>query len=121
MDHDAEGEAAVPAQQAGGQTYKILNENPYQSNPTRNWFSVNWFLYLALILFADSISSRVLVIIRLQQKPFYFLGVGLLNIILSVSLNFRAKTPFFITTAGHMFGTGHLVKIKEIKTYLSSN
>jgi len=58
-----------------------------------NWIvaensSINWFLFLSLILFADSISSRVFVILRLQQKPFYFLGVGLLNIILSVFLNY---------------------------------
>ena len=58
-----------------------------------NWIievdsSINWFLFLSLILFSDSISSRVFVILRLQQKPFYFLGVGLLNIILSVFLNY---------------------------------
>ena len=34
--------------------------------------SVYWFLYLALILFADSISSRVFAVLRLAQKPFYF-------------------------------------------------
>jgi O-antigen/teichoic acid export membrane protein len=39
-------------------------------------------------LFSDSISSRVCVVLRLQQKPFYFLGVGLLNIVLSLSLNY---------------------------------
>jgi len=50
--------------------------------------SVNWFLFLALILFSDSISSRIFALLRLAQKPFYFLGVGFLNIVLSVSLNY---------------------------------
>ncbi len=33
------------AQQAGGLTDTMFNENPFQSNRTRNWFSVDWFLY----------------------------------------------------------------------------
>ena len=58
-----------------------------------NWIildnsSINWFLFLALILFADSISSRIFALLRLAQKPFYFLSVGFLNIVLSVSLNY---------------------------------
>jgi len=58
-----------------------------------NWIivensSINWFLFLSLILFSDSISSRIFVVVRLRQKPLYFLGVGLLNIVLSVSLNY---------------------------------
>ncbi|WP_445736677.1 TonB-dependent receptor domain-containing protein [Mariniflexile sp.] len=33
------------AQQAGGLTDAMFNENPYQSNRARNWFEVNWLLY----------------------------------------------------------------------------
>tara|TARA_B100000767_G_C19778281_1_gene544132 strand:+ start:4889 stop:7312 length:2424 start_codon:yes stop_codon:yes gene_type:complete len=33
------------AQQAGGLTDDLFEENPYQSNRERNWFGLNWFLY----------------------------------------------------------------------------
>mgnify|MGYP000356715582 FL=1 len=33
------------AQQAGGLTDNMFNEDPYQSNRERNWFQVKWFLY----------------------------------------------------------------------------
>lgn len=33
------------AQQAGGLTDNMFNENPYQSNRSRNWFEVDWLLY----------------------------------------------------------------------------
>jgi Fe(3+) dicitrate transport protein len=33
------------AQQAGGLTDVMFNQNPTQSNRTRNWFAVNWNLY----------------------------------------------------------------------------
>jgi Fe(3+) dicitrate transport protein len=33
------------AQQAGGLTDAMFNQNPRQSNRTRNWFAVNWNLY----------------------------------------------------------------------------
>ena len=33
------------AQQAGGLTDNMFNENPFQSNRERNWFEVNWILY----------------------------------------------------------------------------
>lgn len=33
------------AQQAGGLTDKMFAENPFQSNRTRNWFTINWLLY----------------------------------------------------------------------------
>ncbi|MFV0248291.1 MAG: TonB-dependent receptor family protein [Tenacibaculum sp.] len=33
------------AQQAGGLTDAMFNENPFQSNRSRNWFEVNWLLY----------------------------------------------------------------------------
>ena len=34
----------------------------------------NWFLYIAIILFADSISSRAFVLLRLNEKPIYLPG-----------------------------------------------
>ena len=33
------------AQQSGGLTDQMFLENPFQSNRSRNWFEVNWFLY----------------------------------------------------------------------------
>ncbi len=33
------------AQQAGGLTDRMFAENPFQSNRTRNWFTVDWLLY----------------------------------------------------------------------------
>ena len=33
------------AQQAGGLTDDLFNENPYQSNRERNWFGLYWFLF----------------------------------------------------------------------------
>ena len=33
------------AQQAGGLSDNLFQENPYQSNRERNWFSLYWFLY----------------------------------------------------------------------------
>ena len=33
------------AQQAGGLTDDMFNENPFQSNRARNWFEVDWLLY----------------------------------------------------------------------------
>jgi Fe(3+) dicitrate transport protein len=33
------------AQQAGGLTDAMFNEDPYQSNRARNWFEVDWLLY----------------------------------------------------------------------------
>jgi len=33
------------AQQAGGLSDAMFAENPYQSNRTRNWFEIDWFLY----------------------------------------------------------------------------
>ena len=33
------------AHQAGGLSDKMFGENPFQSNRSRNWFGLNWFLY----------------------------------------------------------------------------
>ena len=37
------------AQQAGGLSDQMFKEDPYQSNRSRNWFEVDWLLYLSLI------------------------------------------------------------------------
>ena len=33
------------AKQAGGLSDKMFNDNPMQSNRSRNWFELDWFLY----------------------------------------------------------------------------
>ena len=33
------------AQQGGGLSDKMFRENPYQSNRSRNWFGLDWFIY----------------------------------------------------------------------------
>ena len=50
--------------------------------------SYNWFLLIAVILFFDSLSSRVFVVIRLLEKPKQFLLAGMLNIVLSLFFNY---------------------------------
>ena len=39
------------AQQAGGLTDKMFNENIFQSNRERNWFKIDWLLYNSKFLF----------------------------------------------------------------------
>ena len=47
----------------------------------------NWLLLISIILFFDSISSRLLIIIRLLEKPWYYLFIGLSNILSSLIFN----------------------------------
>ena len=47
----------------------------------------NWVKIVACILFFDSISSRLLILLRLFNLPIYFLSIGLINIISSLLLN----------------------------------
>ena len=44
-------------------------------------------LFVMGILFCDMLSSRLMTIIRLLEKPIYFLMVSLANVLLSISLN----------------------------------
>ncbi len=44
------------AQQAGGLTDRMFEEDPFQSNRARNWFQVNWLLYN--LKFEHSFSER---------------------------------------------------------------
>tara|TARA_B110000438_G_C15809768_1_gene649095 strand:+ start:935 stop:2335 length:1401 start_codon:yes stop_codon:yes gene_type:complete len=47
----------------------------------------NVLLLISIILFFDSFSSRILIIIRLLEKPWYYLSIGLTNILSSLALN----------------------------------
>lgn len=49
--------------------------------------SINWFLYVSFILFFDSFSSRAFVVLRLNERPVYFLFAGLINIVFSLWFN----------------------------------
>lgn len=50
-------------------------------------FSKTIGIYSIIIVFFDSLSARSLVLIRLLEKPFYYLFVGLINILVSLGLN----------------------------------
>jgi len=51
-------------------------------------FSTNQLtLFLISILFCDMLSSRLMTIIRLLEKPFYFLIVSFINVVASLFLN----------------------------------
>ena len=52
----------------------------------KNIFNIqyNWLLLISIILFFDSISSRLLIIIRLLEKPWYYLFIGFSNILSSL-------------------------------------
>ena len=47
----------------------------------------NWLCFVAIILFFDSFSSRLIIVLRLLERPLYYLFVGLINIVGSLSLN----------------------------------
>ncbi len=49
------------AKQPGGLTDRMFDENPYQSNRSRNWFGVNWLLYNIQYKYDFSESSKFLV------------------------------------------------------------
>lgn len=44
-------------------------------------------MVISMILFFDSISSRLLIIVRLLERPFYYLFIGFINIVSSLALN----------------------------------
>ena len=47
------------AKQAGGLTDLMFDENPYQSNRSRNWFGVDWLIYNILYNYNFSNSSKI--------------------------------------------------------------
>lgn len=49
--------------------------------------SYNSLFFIAIILFFDSIAARLLVLLRLLERPYYYLFVGLINILGSLFFN----------------------------------
>ena len=47
------------AQQAGGLSDKMFNENPFQSNRSRNWFNIDWLLFQTKIKHSFSDKSKL--------------------------------------------------------------
>ena len=47
------------AQQAGGLTDEMFIDNPLQSNRTRNWFKVNWFLHSTKLLYKKNSTTNL--------------------------------------------------------------
>ena len=56
--------------------------------PVDVFFTSNISLIFVVILFCDMISSRIMQIVRLLEKPYYFLFVGLMNVFVSLFCNF---------------------------------
>ena len=56
--------------------------------------SFNVFYFIAIILFFDSISARLLVLLRLLEKPWVFLLIGFINIVCSFLFNILFLTSF---------------------------
>ena len=47
------------AQQGGGLSDDMFNENPFQSNRSRNWFNINWLLFQTKIKHSFSDNSKL--------------------------------------------------------------
>ena len=73
--------------------------------PLINFIDVpyNWILYLSIILFCDSISARLLVILRLQEKAWYYLLVGLINILSSIFFNILFIRYYGLSSLGAVY------------------
>lgn len=65
--------------------------------------SYNWLLYLSIILFCDSISSRSLVVLRLQERAWYYLFVGFLNIVFSLLFNILLIDYYNLSNIGAVY------------------
>ena len=74
-----------------------------------NWFSFflnanyNGLFFIALILFFDSISARLLVLLRLQERPYYYLLIGLVNIVSSIGFNLLFLKYFSFGSFGALY------------------
>jgi len=55
--------------------------------PSGGVSSVNWFFWISLILFFDSLSARIFVLLRIQEKSYHFLFVSAVNICCSLIFN----------------------------------
>ena len=63
----------------------------------------NSLFFISIMLFFDSISSRLLVLLRLLEKPLYYLGVGLINILGSVLLNILFLSYYSLGSFGALY------------------
>ena len=68
------------------------------NNPSLN--VINWFFWLSCVLFFDSFSSRAFVLLRLQQRPYYFLFISFSNIILSLFCNWLFIKHYSLSSYG---------------------
>ena len=55
--------------------------------PPGDVVSHNWFFWISLILFFDSLSARIFVLLRIQEKSYHFLFVSAVNICCSLIFN----------------------------------
>ena len=65
--------------------------------------SYNWLLYLSIILFCDSISARSLVILRLQERAWYYLFIGFINIVSSLLFNILFIDYYNLSNLGAVY------------------
>ena len=73
--------------------------------PVNNFINVpyNWILYLSIILFCDSISARLLVVLRLQERAWYYLLVGFINILSSMFFNILFVFYYNLSSLGAVY------------------
>tara|TARA_B100001094_G_C18149817_1_gene782981 strand:+ start:389 stop:1801 length:1413 start_codon:yes stop_codon:yes gene_type:complete len=65
--------------------------------------SYNWLFMLSIVLFCDSISARALVVLRLKEKAWYYLFIGLINIISSLFFNVLFIAFCQLSSAGALY------------------
>ena len=65
--------------------------------------SYNWLFMLSIVLFCDSLSARTLVILRLKEKAWYYLFIGLINIISSLFFNVLFIAYYQLSSAGAVY------------------
>ena len=53
--------------------------SPFLNSAINSFVPVNWFLWIALILLFDAVSARVFVVLRVQERPFYFLFISVVQ------------------------------------------
>ena len=73
-------------------SFIILFSQNYTASLLNIGFNV--FYFIAIILFFDSISARLLVLLRLLEKPWAFLLIGFINIVCSFLFNLLFLTSF---------------------------
>tara|TARA_Y100000590_G_scaffold456501_1_gene607225 strand:- start:4991 stop:6379 length:1389 start_codon:yes stop_codon:yes gene_type:complete len=63
----------------------------------------NSLFFIAIILFFDSLSARLLVVLRLLEQPFYYLGIGIINIAGSLVLNVLFLKFYLLGSLGAVY------------------